>query len=132
VNKKRLLKLADMLEADAKNPEGIRFDLGTWGMIYDRAKPASCGTTACAMGFAAISGQFERAGLAYHYASMVFLFHFKGKNMNGYEAAQNLFSINYDTATRLFSPTAYPNSQIEGAEGERAVARRIRKLCAHS
>jgi hypothetical protein len=62
VNKKRLLKLADLLEADAKNRKGIKFDLGTVAMssaedgnfIKGELEPSvSCNTVACAMGLAA-------------------------------------------------------------------------------
>lgn len=35
MNKRRLLKLADLLEADARNRKGIKFDLGSVGGASD-------------------------------------------------------------------------------------------------
>lgn len=79
--KRRLLKLADMLEADAKNKKRIKFDLDFVGEPSSgeermahwvgkiKWKPeVSCGTTACAMGLASISGEFKKAGLSYSVA----------------------------------------------------------------
>ena len=45
MNKKRLLKLADLLEADANNPKGIKFDMGTWGDGKGEVADVSCRTT---------------------------------------------------------------------------------------
>jgi hypothetical protein len=33
MNKRRLLKLAALLEADAEKTDGIKFDLGSWGAV---------------------------------------------------------------------------------------------------
>ena len=65
MNKRRLLKLADLLEADAENKTGVQFDLKGWGHSHDDDTPVavSCGTTACAMGLAVLSGAFADAGL---------------------------------------------------------------------
>lgn len=77
--KRRALKLADLLEKDAKNKKGIRFDLSTVftataleegkDIPSDYVPEVSCGTTACAMGLAAISGEFKRAGLSFQSGS---------------------------------------------------------------
>ena len=70
MQKRRLLKLAAMLQADAKNKKGIQFDIGTVGRPstdiftpFDASKPIplDCGTTACAMGLAVISGEFKKS-----------------------------------------------------------------------
>jgi hypothetical protein len=79
VNKKRLLKLADLLEADAKNKKGVAFDLTAWakkkcdGDDYyspysfqrEEKVEVSCNTAACAWGLGAISGVFKKQGVAY-------------------------------------------------------------------
>lgn len=57
---KRLLKLADFLE---KLPRK-RFDYSTWvGSSWEGAPDLSCGTTACALGWAATMPEFRRLGL---------------------------------------------------------------------
>lgn len=138
MNKRRLLKLAGMLEADAKNPKGLQFDLGCVGQqvdsYFDEFKPAlDCGTTACAMGLAAISGAFKRAGLSY-------------KLVRGYEidctingrsqpydrAAMKVFDLSQEEADFLFTPFHYYGADfvLHGARGERGVAKRIRDFVA--
>ena len=102
MNKRRLLKLADLLEADAKNKRGLQFNLSEWGTSLDYGSPASisCGTTACAMGLAVLSGAFKRAGLSNFFpkgssgVSPVFR---KGRKIYaGFEAAVALFDISHD------------------------------------
>jgi hypothetical protein len=89
--------------------------------VDDPQKPLSCGTSACAMGLAALSGQFKRAGLGYHLldgGSMKITMHGKGY---GLTAAEELFDISTVQAEYLFT-------EIEGtgAKGERQVAKLIR------
>lgn len=133
MNKKRLLRLADLLEADAKNKKGVKFDLGTWGRSTDEDVPAivSCGTTACAMGLAAISGRFKRAGLFNKYGdgSWSILPAMKSGAL-GLDAAVELFDIRTRDAEFLFLENEYPRGKTEGAIGERFVAKRIRKFVA--
>lgn len=138
MNKRRLLKLAGLLEADAKNPNGVKFNLALFGEDLTKgAKPlgAHCGTTACAMGLAALSGAFKRQGLTYeveHYVncdlpSDIVVICNGARHL---EAAEKLFGIDYDTAEWLFTPEHYTNKPTKGATGERAVAKRIRDFVA--
>lgn len=131
MNKKRLLKLADLLEADAKNRKGIKFDLGTWGYVDDDSKGlVSCGTTACAMGLAAISGAFKRQGLSHKLEGNYIVVMHDGKE-GGFSAACNLFGIEYYEARSLFDSEHYPmDVETVGAAGERYVAKRIRDFVA--
>lgn len=128
MHKRRLLKLADLLEADAKNKKGIKFDLGTWGTIGDEEKPLSCGTTACAMGLAAVSGAFSRQGLKHDpdYYRITFLW--KGSRIDGLPAAQKLFDISMRQAEEFFLPNG--DHPIDGAKAEKALAQRIRDFVA--
>jgi len=134
IGKRRLLKLADMLEADAKNKKGMKFDIGTVGYTCDETtKPTlSCGTTACAMGLAAISGKFKRAGLSYSFQGdhMSISTTMYGTVVSYIDAAIQLFDISFLEAGLLFSPGHYPDDKSEGAKGEREVAKRIRRLVA--
>lgn len=155
--KRRLLKLADMLEADAKNKKGVHFNLSTvvaktdpenysgfaCHVPEDFSPEISCGTTACAMGLAAISGAFKRAGLSYKYDSsnQLIVTTWNGRFKEYDAAAVVLFGITKDEANYLFTPSYYsekvadswgdhPMSKVRGAKGERRVANRIRKFVA--
>lgn len=135
MQKRRLLKLAALLEADAKNKKGIQFDLGTWGQ-GNMAPGLNCGTTACAMGLAALSGVFRYAGLRKE------IIKFDGesdweimvrcKGGTGLEAACNLFDIGYGDAGWLFYPDSYEGETPQGAKGELRVAKRIRDFVAEN
>lgn len=144
---KRLLKLADLLSADAKRKDGVKFNLSNWGEISDPENVLSCGTQACAFGLAALSGAFKRAGLDYVLSDKKRVnygvsdengnptefqeieFRWKGhtKGMN-YIAGQ-LFGLTENEADELFGGTPGPHCQTtRGAEAERAVAKRIKAL----
>ncbi len=128
VGRRRLLKLAAMLEADAKNKKGVSFDLGTWGWA-DKRKPVSCGTHACAMGLAVASGAFKRAGLRPMSRDRNLMP--RVGRLSGFEAAAKLFEIESEEADWLFDEHYYRElSTVEGAQAERAVAKRIRQFVA--
>ena len=128
MNKKRLLKLADLLEADAKNAKGVKFDLRNWGDTTEGKKVVSCGTTACAMGLAVASKAFSRQGLQGYSRVNPLCPLYEGKV--GFEAAARLFDINMDASFFLFSDDNYPKNRVRGATGERYVAKRIRDFVA--
>lgn len=137
MNKKRLLKLADMLEADAKSETGIQFNLGTVVQMKqwptDGKVPVDCGTQACAMGLAAISGQFERAGLTYEISDVGFQMRFKDGPKGFGHAAMGLFDIDLSEADFLFTPGGYEElsyRDITGAKAELIVAVRLRDFVA--
>lgn len=130
MNKRRLLKLADLLEADAKNKKGIKFDLCTVG-VSDTEGQLNCGTSACAMGLAAISGAFKRsAGLSFRMTGYSIDTTINGRVRKFDEAAKKVFEITYGEAFFLFFPLAYPGDKLHGARGERYVAKRIRDFVA--
>lgn len=146
MNKKRLLKLADLLEADAANKKGVKFDLGIWagpsdnglGTFEDgsdRAVPVGCGTTACAVGLACISGAFKRSGLTYDFGPMFgsesgFRLRPRFGAYSEFDAVEAFFSIDRMQAEFLFLTDRYPDSKTRGAAGERYVAKRIRDFVA--
>lgn len=149
----RLLRLSDLLDRDAANEKGVKFDLGTWADKSDHSNwlenspvPVDCGTTACAMGLAAISGEFAKEGLIAHFEPvapwnnvpygpplhytlypMIVTTDYRGiaRNCSGFEAAEKLFNITEDDAHYLFDSDSYEGTP-RGAEGERFVAQRIR------
>lgn len=61
---KRLLRLAEILAA----VPDFQFNMDTWGEHGDDREPTPeqnyCGTSACALGWAALDGQFRADGLA--------------------------------------------------------------------
>lgn len=137
IQKRKLLKLAKMLLEDAKNQEGIRFDLGVVGkpsLGKDFNGPADvkldCGTTACAMGLAAISGAFKKDGLSFSISDMCSMINtkFKGRVVDYDIAAKKLFGLSQEQANYLFSPWTYPYNARSGASAERRVVRRINSV----
>lgn len=129
VGRKRLLKLADMLETDASNKSGIRFDFTNWGYVGDAQNMVSCGTSACAMGLAAVSGAFRRQGLDCRIKQDGAIEIIFGKTKSPIRASARLFHISEGQATRLFA-LSLGLSYLHGARAERAVAKRIRDFVA--
>jgi hypothetical protein len=124
MNKRKLLKLADLLEEDAEKKYGIKFDLRTWGSVGNKERPLSCRTHACAMGLAALSGKF---GISYKLYSGCVSFDIKRYgSASGYGAAVDVFDIDISTAQWLFGSNNYRLKR--GARAELQVARRIRKF----
>jgi hypothetical protein len=140
--RKRLLTLAKLLEKDAKNKKGLKFDMGTWGVVDTDddgkllGKPGlNCHTTACAMGLAALSGKFARQGLRYEVDYGDINMWMKGSELyqgDGIVAAKRLFSIDNDAAMWLFggSTSCDDAHRLKGREAELKVAKRIRNYVA--
>jgi hypothetical protein len=131
MNKRRLLKLAKLLEDDARNKKGVKFDLGDWGETKTEKPELSCGTTACAIGLACISGAFKKQGFTYSdgfirsgWIAPVY------RDANEWGAVCDFFELNLSDAHSLFLDTSYPNKLRTGAAAERAVAKRIRDFVA--
>lgn len=138
IGRRRLLKLADLLEADASNERGVKFDLGTWARKLDRRsfpkhlKKLDCNTSACAVGLACLSGVFKEEGL--HWVSLasedenniIPLFGIE----EGFSAVQYFFGLTYRQSEWLFLDHEYPTEERQGQRGERAVAKRIRDFVA--
>lgn len=137
---RRLLKLAALLEADAKNKKGIKFDITTVGRPSNLDKEfrsvedvkLDCGTIACAMGLAAISGKFKKQGLDYKlpldgWNDQIYT-KWNGRRKGYDRIAVLLFGITHDQANYLFTPWTYPITKRIGSVGEREVIRRIKRV----
>lgn len=122
MNKRRLLKLAELLEADAVSEDGVEFDLDSWG------SKTPCGTSACAMGLAVASGAFSRAGLLPPTPDGDLVPSMRS-GKRGFSAAVELFAISHNEAVWLFDPVFYECSTA-GPDAELAVAKRIRAFVA--
>jgi hypothetical protein len=148
MNTDRLLRLADLLEANAANPTGVKFDLETWAIPagYDvhtaystgthayapdtETIPLDCNTVACAMGLAAISGVFKDDGLDWKISDSGWLVPVYGKFIDGFQAAEAFFDVEYRATEHLFDASFYPDVETKGSDGELAVAQRIRDFVA--
>jgi hypothetical protein len=148
--RKLLLKLADLLEEDAKNKKGIKFnlevvcepadlDLNTddpSALGFGKDGPTlDCKTAACAMGLAAISGRFKNLGYELngdkdgnYYNIEVIYEKTKGDKYTGFDsAAEAMFDIPIDDVQYLFVADYYDTKYVRGRKGELAVAKRIRE-----
>jgi hypothetical protein len=127
---KRLLLLAIFLER--LDPQ--RFHYGSWvGDDWGGAKDLSCGTTACALGWACTMPEFHKLGLGlntdgtpYDYVA----------NLSDSEAAMRVFGITQDEAHALFLGYCLFHEETEelilptldNEAMAQHVARRIRKF----
>jgi hypothetical protein len=105
---KRLLMLATKL--GRVKPE--RFDYSRWvGEDWEGNDDLSCGTTACALGWATTMPQFRKLGLKMYFfgenrGGFVKLYP-KGGNLgatDSFEAGARVFYLTKDESHRLFSP----------------------------
>lgn len=136
----RLNKLADLLDADAANKKGIRFNLGLLAFVDKKDDPLSCGTQACAIGLAALSGKFNRAGMrvimdSHSPTNSITIGYTKtgGDKDIRWEweaAAKGVFGLTLGEVQWLFTEGAYAYTGRMGASAERAVAARLRRMAA--
>jgi hypothetical protein len=96
----RLLRLADFLD----NLPAGRFDYNHWvGSDWQGDPDLSCGTTACAMGWATTIPEFRALGLKLDHTRPTPYF---GEKF-GSEAAAEFFDISNEDAIYLFTPNAW-------------------------
>jgi len=136
VYKRRLLALADLLQ---KLP-AKRFNYSSWvGDDWGGKSDLSCGTTACAFGWATTMPSLRRLGLVLHKVhqdiSEVKL-HKNGKYLEPDKAAREVFGLSYGEFEYLFVPysgrelTSYklPESYLGDRASAKEVAAHIRKF----
>lgn len=146
----RLERMAALLDANAANPKGVQFNVRQWAAPAGSSEgdahfptnhkvKVDCGTMACGMGLAALSGEFVKDGLSYNLigseaGGYMLLPTFRDDNhhyaQEGFDAAEALFAIDMNDAEYLFDGGCYPTDQQKGAKGERAMAQRIRDFIA--
>lgn len=135
MNKERLAEMVELLrKIDEDRTLASMFDLGAWleAPTYAAAKRVadaapeekiealkqtyeegrsngdSCGTSACAMGFACLHPPFIAQGLTYiPHMGIVYTSEEQGKRWTGFEAAADFFGIDYDDAYNFFAKTRY-------------------------
>lgn len=133
VGKRRLLKLADFLEQLPRKA----LKMETWVASRTGEPPSvsepKCGTTACALGWAAVIPGFRRAGL--RLAGMGVSLHHGGheyvpmyEGYSGFSAGAKFFGMSLGASDHLFGADSYPGDPSKTTP--KAVAKRIRKLVA--
>lgn len=128
---KRMLKLADMLDADAKNKRGIKFDIEAVGMVVDVNDVLSCGTQACAMGLAGLSGKFKAQGLDYRLGGHFIQLTWNGRKLSYGTVGARLFGISEDDSFDLFRGSGSGlKDNGKGGKAERALAKALRAFVA--
>jgi len=146
MNTNRLERLERLLLLEAAKPqaESAVFNMEHWiapmkddgepGMAWygDIEEPLGakmdCGTSACAFGLAALSGEFADDGLTCEKLAMLqgrYIISPVYNNLSGMTAAARFFDITLNEAEYLFDPSAYPDERLEGKEAEAYVAKRI-------
>ena len=114
MNHARLQHLKEILKAVPKK----NFDLRTWAgtpsssleedakLIKRGATPVTCGTTACALGWAATDKEFKKAGL-HLVKGCCDIITPTFKDDEGLGAGVSFFDISYGKASYLFDPNFY-------------------------
>jgi hypothetical protein len=140
----RLLKLAEVLENFSKERKKLSvpveyFDLDSFGYIplaaarNKKVKELKCGSSACALGTAALHPWFISKGLRWVSAysaiddgldNEVTPIDVEFQGYSNFDAAQKFFGITKNQAEYLFDPGNYPRSH----KSPRYVASRIRSL----
>lgn len=127
LNKQALLKLADLLENDAKRKNGVKFDQFTFGKVYDPRKPISCNTVACQLGLAALSGSFKGLSFRLDDPWPAMDFTVRGRRCTPETASRHAFGTTNAEFEYLFC-RALPSVTQTGSSAERAAARRLRQF----
>lgn len=127
----RMLTLADLLDANAANEKGAKFDLSDWGSnASGNIFPIDCGTTVCAIGLGCLSPVLQKEGLKYETSGIRFFPRFDGRG--GIGAINIFFGLRGMEFDDLFQPECAQRrgDPTKGADAERRVAQRIRKFVA--
>lgn len=134
IQTERLERLANLLDDHVRDSSGRTFDLETWGERKTRRggflwlSHVECGTTACAVGLACLSGQFAADGLSYIIDDGELYPIYAG--LNEWSAVCHFFGLTEKQAVRLFMHRSYAVSA--GPVAATAVAARIRGMLQRS
>lgn len=129
----RLLVLAKALRANAANPQGARFDLGSWMKFpkdsLGELPSIACGTVVCAVGLATLLPELRAEGLAWEISQWNprnGTPSFRGRT--SFNAVTEFFEVSICEADVLFQENHYTPGPTKGAEAELFVAERIEKF----
>lgn len=122
----RILKLADFV---AKIPRR-RFDFNTFvGDDWGGAADLSCGTTACALGWATTMPLFKKLGLKLKSDPQVYQrIKYRGRHPEIY--SQHLFGIDNSTFREIFYPSAFRLTHLDPSATPKEWAKHARSIVA--
>ena len=105
IHRRRLLKLADFLEALPPK----RFNYCHWvGDDWEGAANLSCGTTACALGWATTMPIFRRLGLCLYkpgrYYTPTVILKIGKRRGSTFDATEEIFGLDHNETMELFTP----------------------------
>lgn len=127
VHKDRLRRLAKLLckqaEKEHSSKRTVKFDLIHWGESRTKLT-RSCGTTACAVGLACLTPEFQKEGLTSCGNNKRLIPMFNGQR--SWDAVKSFFGISYEEAKELFSYMAYSTSV--GPDAAMAISERITRF----
>ena len=133
----RLLMLADMLD-NLQLPSNAEFNMGGFGDhvgLHEPEEQNYCGTSACALGWAALNPEFNKLGLKMEWYRTVysdlketqrFIGSVVYKGDSDFDAAAEFFGIDDESANYLFDPWEYDYDVNEIAR--EVVSARIREF----
>lgn len=121
MNKPRLEKLKALLLRKADTPEAERFSMLDWG------NQTECGTTVCALGEAALSGEFAEEGLTYKWigGALSIRRSDKQQNSSNLDTACDFFDLSVNDAMKIFMPGG---DKDYGSQAMRDCAARINQV----
>lgn len=126
MNKEKLLKLADFLDTVPAN----RFDFGVWTSHDWNPETHSCGTTACALGWAASMPEFQAEGLRFMEGTGVdgtkYPFMRYRDRLGAHNAGRAFFGLDSFQFEYLFIPDADNGMPISA--GPQCLASHIRRF----
>ena len=126
MNVDRLERLAKLLDQQT-DACPVKFDLSGWGEAK-KVEENICGTQACAVGLACLSGEFDSDGLffergTFQNPSEIYPI-FNGQSSWG--AVNSFFGLTHAQSMHLFDMCSYDNTR--GASAAHEVAGRIRTM----
>ena len=129
--RKLMTRLADLLMKNSRNKKGLFFNYGDWGSVEAGGKPGmNCGTSACALGLAAISGKFPGLGYRYSHGGLISIdtnLRKPSVRLTNVETGALYFDLTNDESYHIFGGGIATEESL-GAKAERAVAKAIRQF----
>lgn len=134
LSKTRLEKLIKYMESRPKSA-AKHFSMKSWfnhdsdhdikvGTVITAKHLHACGTSACAMGYAATMPYFRKLGLSVKQGAWGAYLHFNGNEDRTFDQVQQLFDITFDQACDLFGADKADRSPQSWAKRARRLVKK--------